>query len=259
MNGLLVWENFKSMSWIGYVLLCVVVLVGLEILSRLVPFLFSLISNSRIEIRGKHLDELEFKDNLFIIINKGLTCLFVYHLLYFSCNTSTIKWELEELTLMNSIGSLVLFYLFYDFFYMSFHRFLHIKSIYGYIHKHHHRQLAPSRGNLDAINVHPFEFLVGEYLHLLTIYCIPCHIYAVTFFILAGGILASLNHTRLDINIGLFKLTPIYSVKVHDVHHRIPQSNYGQYTMVWDKVFNSYKDYNENLNNDKKEESKKSS
>ena len=250
----MVWSSFTSMSVYGYLLLCVVVLIGLEILSRLVPLLFSLLSSSSlIEIRGKHLDQFEYTDHLYITINKGLTCMFVYHLLYFSCNTSTIKWEHSDATIMNTIGSLVLFYLFYDLFYMSFHRLLHIRSLYGIIHKHHHRQKAPSRGNLDAINVHPFEFLVGEYLHLLTICCIPCHIYAVVFFILAGGILASLNHTRLDIN-----FASIYSVKVHDVHHRLPESNYGQYTMVWDKVFGSYKDYNENLKADG-EESKKSS
>ena len=64
-----------------------------------------------------------------------------------------------------------------------------MRQFYGLIHKHHHRQKAPSRGNIDAINVHPFEFAVGEYLHLLTVYLIPCHIYTVAFFVLAGGIL----------------------------------------------------------------------
>ena len=109
-----------------------------------------------------------------------------------------------------------------------------------HIHKHHHRQKAPERGNIDAINVHPFEFAVGEYLHLLTVYLIPCHIYTVVFFVAIRGILASLNHTRYDVNIPY-----IFSVKVHDVHHRIPESNYGQYTMFWDKLFGSYRDYND--------------
>ena len=123
---------------------------------------------------------------------------------------------------------------------MWFHRILHMRQFYGLIHKHHHRQKAPSRGNIDAINVHPFEFAVGEYLHLLTVYVIPCHIYTVAFFVLAGGILASLNHTRYDINIPY-----LFSVKVHDVHHRMPESNYGQYTMFWDRLHGSYRDYNE--------------
>jgi len=72
------------------------------------------------------------------------------------------------------------------------------------------------------------------------VYLIPCHVYTVVFFVAVGGILASLNHTRYDVNIPY-----LYSVKVHDVHHRIPESNYGQYTMFWDKLFGSYRDYNE--------------
>jgi sterol desaturase/sphingolipid hydroxylase (fatty acid hydroxylase superfamily) len=122
---------------------------------------------------------------------------------------------------------------------MSFHRILHFRSLYAFIHKHHHRQKAPSRGNLDAINVHPFEFVVGEYLHLLTVYLIPCHISTVVFFLVLGGVLASLNHTRFDVVVPF-----LYSVKVHDLHHRLPESNYGQYTMFWDWVFGSYREYN---------------
>jgi hypothetical protein len=41
--------------------------------------------------------------------------------------------------------------------------------VYRLVHKHHHRQHAPSRGNTDAVNVHPFEFVVGEYLHLAAV------------------------------------------------------------------------------------------
>jgi sterol desaturase/sphingolipid hydroxylase (fatty acid hydroxylase superfamily) len=36
-----------------------------------------------------------------------------------------------------------------------------------------------------------------------------------------------------------------YTVKNHDVHHRLPESNYGQYIMLWDHIFGSYRPYNE--------------
>ena len=51
-------------------------------------------------------------------------------------------------------------------------------------------------------------------------------------FIVVGGILASLNHTRYDIRVP----PGVYDVRVHDVHHRMPKSNYGQYLMLWDRV-----------------------
>jgi len=31
-------------------------------------------------------------------------------------------------------------------------------------------------------------------------------------------------------------------VRWHDLHHRLPQSNYGQYTMVWDHLWGSYRE-----------------
>jgi sterol desaturase/sphingolipid hydroxylase (fatty acid hydroxylase superfamily) len=165
--------------------------------------------------------------------------MFVYHVIVVTYSTSTIKWKVEELNIFNTFGSLVAFVAFYDYFYMWFHYFLHVRWLYPWIHKHHHRQKAPSRGNLDAINVHPLEYITGEYLHLLTIYIIPCHVYTVGLFILMGGVLASLNHTRFDIVLPF----GLYDVKAHDVHHRIPESNYAQYTMYWDKLHGFYRPY----------------
>ena len=214
---------------------CGVIFLGLKVLSGIVPLVFG--GAGAIKTRGESLEKFERTDNIFITVNMGLTMMFVYHLIQvtYGCGDGHIKWRPEELTLGNSVGSLILFYVFYDFLYTSFHWFLHIPALYVYVHLHHHRQRNPSRGNLDAINVHPFEFLVGEYIHLLAIYVIPCHIYAIVVFILAGGILASLNHTRFDVNIPY-----IYSVKAHDEHHHWPRCNYGQYTMLWDSIFGTY-------------------
>jgi len=237
------WETWEFNNWTVSIipLFAAAILLGMELLSILVPIVFDGISEN-IATKGKHLDKLEPTDNLYITINKLLTIVFVYHIAWVCHNVPSIKWKLEELTIWNSLGSVILFYIFYDFFYMNFHRILHFRQFYGYVHKHHHRQKAPSRGNLDAINVHPFEFLVGEYLHLLTICTIPCHIFAVLYFILAAGILASLNHTRFDITIPY-----IFSVKLHDVHHRLPESNYAQYIVLWDYIFGSYRSYDDNM------------
>ena len=124
------------------------------------------------------------------------------------------------------------------------------RSIYKLVHKHHHRQHAPSRGNTDAINVHPFEFIVGEYLHLvavaLTGYGLQrafggtLHVAAVLAFIVAGGVCASLNHTRLDVRLAGGAL---YEVRAHDVHHRMPKKNFGQYTMAWDRLLGTFWPY----------------
>eukprot|EP01038_Epipyxis_sp_PR26KG_P013233 gene13233-17736_t len=236
------WTFDKWSIWI-IPLFSSVILVGMEILSVGVPPLFQAITHcNQIPIKGKHLDQFSLQDHIFITINKFLTILFVYHGLLVCYYTPSVKWNFDDMNFFNTVGSLLLFYLVYDFLYMNFHKFLHLRWLYPYVHKHHHRQKAPSRGNLDAINVHPFEYVVGEYIHLVAIYFIPCHIIAVVFFILCSGVVATLNHTRLDLNLPF----AIYSVKVHDVHHRLPESNYGQYTMFWDSIFGSYRSYDKN-------------
>jgi len=158
--------------------------------------------------------------------------------------------------------SVILMYVTYDFFYYWFHRTLHLRSLYKFVHKHHHRQHAPSRGNLDAINVHPFEFICGEYNHLLAVSLVGngmraaglggVPIGAILTFVVLGGALASLNHTRFNVRFGAFSrlysfahpkkggATPAYEVAAHDVHHRLPTKNYGQYLMIYDMMFGSY-------------------
>lgn len=111
-----------------------------------------------------------------------------------------------------------------------------------------------SRAQTDAVNVHPIEFFLGEYNHLWTTYLVcsqtklgmEMHALCIVLFMFVGGGLASLNHTRYDVVFSVpFTQWVWYDSKNHDVHHRIPQSNYGQYIMFWDYIFGSYRPYNE--------------
>lgn len=159
------------------------------------------------------------------------------------------QWSLSTISFQNTILALPVIFVIYDFFYTLLHWALHIQAIYGFIHKHHHRQKAPSRGNLDAINVHPVEFFLGEYNHLFAVYLythvLGCqfHVIGPVLFMVVAGTLTGLNHTRYDSSVVLFGKT-IYDSKWHDVHHRIPQSNYGQYINFWDLIFGTFRPYN---------------
>jgi len=219
------------------------VIFGLSLSPEILSNLAKILCESRtkkIEMRGKHLDKFERIDLAFINFNRFAIILFIYHLLQVCLHCPTIERRMEKISFANTAVSLATFYVVYDFFYTIFHGILHHRLFYKYVHKHHHRQHAPSRGTYDAINVHPFEYLVGEYLHILTVYLVPTHVVTVIFFVVVSGVAASLNHTRFDINI-----PGLYSVKNHDVHHRLPTKNYGQYIMLWDKVFGSYDPYKE--------------
>jgi len=236
--------NSATWNWYHYLGWVLIILCALELLTRLIFIFGSLLNFSKAKIpeRGKPLYELTLLDHSFITFNKLTTAIFSYHVVSFCWYSKRIVWKIHDITLLNTAIALVLLYILYDLGYSWFHRILHLRSVYGYIHKHHHRQLAPYRGNIDAINVHPFEFVSGEYNHLLVVFLIsrlfPIHISSIAIFIVMGGILASLNHTRFDIH-----LSSIYQVKYHDIHHWFPKSNYGQYTMLWDHIFGSFKPY----------------
>ncbi|KAL7443084.1 hypothetical protein ACHAXM_008752 [Skeletonema potamos] len=299
--------------------------------------------NKSIPVRGKHLDNFTIKDYTFIMINKCMTGLFVY--CYFGYLWSVRKLDqpsqhqdydnddtvdshhadcchkhnttnggggqgiFHHLTFQNTLLPLPLLFLTYDFFYTLLHWSLHMKSIYAYIHKHHHYQKAPSRANIDAVNVHPLEFFLGEFNHILALKIVLRGVQirlpsvlsfsssteggttttttmallgyrgmdvswlGAVLFIGLGGILAGLNHTRHDVVVSVPTTTTtttttttstsasslssstnndtkgyltIFDSKHHDVHHRIPQSNYGQYTVFWDRIFGTFRDYDEN-------------
>lgn len=205
------WQWWHFLAWLSLILL------GLEIVAALVH-IYGRASQARIiRNRGKHLDEFEPIDRLFIAFNRSSTAVFTYHAIQYSWNApggARVSWDLSELGIMTGLIAFVALYVVYDLFYTVFHRTLHLRGLYKYIHKHHHRQKAPSRGNADAINVHPFEFLCGEYNHLLALhlvskFIVPVHVVSAGAFIVAGGFLASLNHTRFDVRIPL-----VYEVSI---------------------------------------------
>ena len=191
------------------------------------------------------MDDLAPIDRLFIGISKAATGPFVYVYFRYAYFEPNVAWDFSELSFQNTALALISLFTIYDFFYTILHWALHIKSIYGYVHKHHHRQLAPSRGNVDAVNVHPLEYFLGEYNHLLALFLcsrlvVRVHVLTSLLFLAIGGILAGLNHTRFDIRFSVRGIN-IFDSKAHDVHHRIPQSNYGQYTLFWDCIFGTYR------------------
>mmetsp|Transcript_13529 Transcript_13529/g.29388 ORF Transcript_13529/g.29388 Transcript_13529/m.29388 type:complete len:376 (-) Transcript_13529:213-1340(-) len=241
-------ENLTPMDLLFF---GVIIVLALEFLSFLVKRSGYWFHSKLIPVRGKHLDELSSLDHLFIGMNRIATAPFVYFLLSYLYHEPNAVWDVKRLSVTNVILPIPCIFVIYDFFYTILHWALHIKAIYGFIHKHHHHQKAPSRATVDAINVHPVEFFLGEYNHIFAcfLYCrvlnMELHAATVILFLIIGAVLAGLNHTRFDCVISLFGVT-LYDSKYHDVHHRIPQSNYGQYIMFWDHVFGSFRDYNPN-------------
>ena len=224
--------------------------VGLFFYQHGVPAVAARLTSFRLKHRGPHYDALGWDDWRFIMTNKALTWVMVFHMLRYAVSAhARLLWNLERATFLNTLGALPALFVVYDLFYSLFHRALHHRAVYRYVHKHHHRQIVPTRGLLDSVNVHPFEYLVGEYTHLLALHLVTrlagaVHALAIPLFLGVGGVLAALNHTRFDVFLRLPLVgLELFDSKAHDTHHAKFTCNYAQYTMVWDKIFGTYVDY----------------
>lgn len=246
----------STWSWWHYVAWTGVLVVALEGIAQLALVIGRVACFGRsIERKPGHLDALEPVDVGYIAFGKVGVGVLTYHILRYCWYADGVLWALSDLSLATALLPVPLLFVAYDFFYSPFHRALHIRAVYGLVHKHHHRQHAPSRGNTDAINVHPFELVGGEYLHLLAIYLVATfamrvHVAAVLTFVLAGGFAASLNHTRFDVRFPFFE--SVYQVRYHDLHHWNVNYNFGQYTMLWDRVWGWYTPYPDKVVSKKK-------
>jgi sterol desaturase/sphingolipid hydroxylase (fatty acid hydroxylase superfamily) len=240
------WQGPDALYSLDLLWLGLGILAALEFLNYASHHFGDWLHLSRIPVRGKHLDEFSMRDHVFIGFSKLSLPPFVYFYFRYAFYCDAVPWSPSDLSLVNTLPALVFLFVVYDFFYTILHWFLHIKGVYSSIHKHHHCQKAPSRANVDAINVHPVEFFLGEYNHLWALYLTthvvgwPVHISTAVLFLGMGGFVAGLNHTRHSVFLRLGGWT-LFDSKAHDVHHRIPQSNYGQYTMLWDYIFGSYR------------------
>ena len=200
-------------------------------------------------------EDLTWQDHFYTTLNRAiLTPIYIYHFITIILSqtaSNKIDWTIN-ITSFISIPFIflqfILLFSIYDFIYHFYHKMLHkIPLFYRYIHKHHHLQISPYRGTYDGLNVHPIEFILSTWLHIMSILILSCILdvtmsvsisgYAIMLFKVFAMFLASLNHTRHNIKIPYF-----YKVYDHDTHHRLPQKNFGQFIMWWDILFGTYLD-----------------
>ncbi|KAJ9056485.1 c-5 sterol desaturase [Entomophthora muscae] len=149
-----------------------------------------------------------------------------YSLLYDECKLSDTPYLLL---------SIALFLLVTDFGIYLIHRGLHHKSIYGPIHKLHHKWIVPT-----PYASHAFHFLDGYSQSLpyhLVIFLFPIHKLVYLGLFVFVNIWTVLIHDGAYFDSGEI----INSASNHTIHHLYFNYNYGQYFTLWDRVFNSYR------------------
>jgi hypothetical protein len=101
-----------------------------------------------------------------------------------------------------------------------------------------------SRGSEDSINVHPIEFCLGHLNSIITLFLVcrlmRFHIVGSNLLQLIYAATSCFNHSRHDITISVMGLQ-LWTSKDHDVHHRIPNKNFGRVIMLWDWLFGTFR------------------
>ena len=182
---------------------------------------------------------------IYLIVNAADEWIFVQNLTHFIWHSEDVPKALNSLQPLNTLAALYLMFLVLDFFYAPAHRFLHWRPVYPYIHKHHHRQIFPVRGYLDAGNEHPIEHIIGVACTWMAVWCAVrvtgAHAVTIFFFFNIHAALAMLNHSPYDVDVTILGLN--YSVKAHEMHHRKFTTNYAQYWMGMDKLMGTFVEY----------------
>jgi len=231
--ALWIWE-FQTQLSVG-ILFSLGVLGAIQALQVFVLLAFER-SKGRIPPGGPPVLEWSNLDRMYLLSNRICATIFIYHCYQY---VMTLSASEHQGTFFNAVIVIPLMFVVYDLPYSFFHRLLHVPALYPLIHKHHHAEVTPWRGHDDAVNTHPLEYIIGQYLHLwvpmLLNQCVVAfHPATFVVFMALAGILASLSHTRYDVDLCFYK------PRDHDMHHRMFRVNYGQYVHCWDYLFGTY-------------------
>ena len=118
--------------------------IAFEFISNFTPYFQEFVfHNDRVSPGGAILHKRVTKDYVFLAFNKCITSVFMVHFIRHMASSECVQ-GLANASLLNSIAPLPLMFVAYDFFYSPFHRFMHWKPVYPFVHKHHHRFVAVS-------------------------------------------------------------------------------------------------------------------
>ena len=170
-------------------------------------------------------------DISYLIVNSMVEYVFAQQIGHLLWHSQLIVRAFDGFGVFNGPLALWLLLVVDDMLYAPLHRFMHLQSVYKYVHKHHHRNTFPARGYIDAANEHPVEQIAALSLHWTAVhvvaYTVGLHVVAVGLHFGVKALGACFNHTGYDVQIRFLGIE--YSVRAHETHHRKPTTNYAQY------------------------------
>lgn len=124
-----------------------------------------------------------------------------------------------------------------------FHYAIHHSAAYKIIHRFHHHYTNPIP--IDLFVLHPLETVSFGALWLIMLAAYPFNFYAVIIYLTFNIIFGIAGHLGIEPipaklrKSGLMKYLGTSSF--HHTHHADINYNFGFYTSIWDRIFNTYK------------------
>jgi len=127
--------------------------------------------------------------------------------------------------------SVVIYFLLVDAGLYYSHRLFHHKALFKYIHRWHHRYVAPTVFTTTAM--HPIEFAVFMLVLLLPTLVIPVHVGVYLFVVGYSYLVGMIDHSGIR---APFLLPFHRDNRFHDDHHVYFHCNYGHHTQLFDRL-----------------------
>jgi len=231
-------EIFKQITFNELLLLALGINVILFLLSITLFSFFSRISN------------YQSLQNSPQILTRGDVML---SFLVIGCNTlifiiGFMLWQkdiivVREHTNILEIGVEVVFLIFImDLLMYIFHRIAHFPFFYNLIHLRHHKH--ESTNAISLFVLHPIEALGFGFLIILVIFIYSFSYLAISLYLFINLLWGTIGHLDKEIlpkQLAGLKPGLLGGTKFHNEHHKHPHYNYGFYTVLWDKIFGTYK------------------
>jgi len=115
------------------------------------------------------------------------------------------------------------------------HRFLHHPTLYGPIHKLHHKWVVTTPFASHAF--HPLDGFLQSTPYHIYVFLFPMNKYLYLF------LFAAVNFWTISIHdgAGAYNGVIINGADHHTIHHRLFNYNYGQYFTFWDRICGTHR------------------
>lgn len=134
------------------------------------------------------------------------------------------------------LAQVVVLILIIDFLMYCFHKLAHAKPLYRFIHQKHHEHVGVNALSLFVLS--PFEAIGFGAMLLVVLYLYPFHYVAVGLYLLVNVIWGTIGHFNKVATLGNKGwVSWLGTASFHNRHHLEPQTNFGFYTTLWDRLF----------------------